>query len=388
MLSPNELFTFISSDDRGFYQTLKVQVDRYFQETGQSRYANQRMVCKIVFYFAAFFSLYVAILLGGFNGLVTLALAILCGWVNVLIAFNIGHDAAHDAISHHKKVNRLLGILSLNLIGGNAYIYGIVHNTPHFFPNVPGVDVTLDQTGMLLRLSPTMPLRPFHRYQHLYGPMLYLLYSIFLVFLKDFRIFRRPRIGNKLIKGHPIREYVVLILCKLMYGAYAIILPLYALDFPWWQVLAGFCCMHLGMGLLITLVLQPVHLSSDLTFEESDADGVIHKHWALYQMEATKDFAPESRLANFLLGGLNTHVIHHLFPRICHVHYLPLTRLLRETAAACGVPYHSQSFLKAILGHWKFLRLMGRQRKPGDVASEEGRHGEEWLLPAPELHNG
>jgi linoleoyl-CoA desaturase len=85
----------------------------------------------------------------------------------------------------------------------------------------------------------------------------------------------------------------------------------------------------------------------------------------VYQAEATKDFAPASRLANFLFGGLNTHLIHHLFPRVCHIHYPALTRFLREAAAESGVPYHNESFLAAIAAHWRFLRAMGRQARPG-----------------------
>jgi len=359
-----EHFAFVEGDDRGFYKALKVRVNQYFKETGQSPYANGRMVCKIAFFFAAFLGLYLAIIFGRFSGISKLGLAILFGWVSVLMVFNIGHDAAHDAISRDPKMNCLLGILSINLVGGNAYIYGLVHNAPHPFPNVSGVDVTLDQAGVLIRLSPTMPLRSFHRYQHIYGPLVYLFYSIFLIFLKDFRIFQRRRIGNITVEKHPPREYVVLIVSKLIYGAYAIVVPLYALQFPWWQVLAGFCCMQVGMGLLLTVVLQPVHLASDLSFEQGDANGNIHRNWAIYQTEATKDFSPASWFGSFFLGGLNTHVIHHLFPHVCHVHYRSLTRVLRQTASTYGVPYQTESFLSAVVAHWKFLKFMGRHPKP------------------------
>lgn len=363
-----EHFSFVEGNDRGFYKALKSRVNQYFEETGQGPYANCLMVCKIVLYFAAFLGLYLTIILGRFGGITSLALAILFGWVNVLIVFNIGHDAAHEAISRNHRVNYLLGLLSINLVGGNAYIYGIVHNSPHPFPNVSGADVTLDQTGALIRLSPTMPVRGFHRYQHMYGPILYLSYSIFLIFLKDFRIFQRRRIGNIIVEEHPPREYAVLIISKFIYAAYAIALPLYVLPFRKWQVLIGFCCMHLGMGLFLTVVLQPVHLASDLSFEQGDANGEIHKHWALYQTEATKDFSPDSWFGSLFLGGLNTHVIHHLFPRICHVHYRALTRILNQTAFTYGVPYQSDSFPRAVLAHWKFLRVMGR-RSNQDLAT-------------------
>jgi len=53
----------------------------------------------------------------------------------------------------------------------------------------------------------------------------------------------------------------------------------------------------------------------------------------------TADYATESPLVAWLAGGLNHHVVHHLCPFVCHTHYAPLTRIVRETAEEFGIPY-------------------------------------------------
>lgn len=342
-----------------FHAELQLRVDEYFRREHCTRYATAWMRAKIAIYFLLWLSTYAVLLLAHLGAAAALGLAVLFGVLSVLLVFNVGHDATHGALSAWRWLNRTLAILSVSGAGANAYLYALIHNTPHPFPNVTGVDVTLDQVDSVLRLSPNAPRRRYHRWQHLYAPAVYALYSLFLVFVKDFRIFRRQRVGNHRVAGHPLRERVLLILFKGVYVGYALVVPLYVLPFPWYGILAGFLATHLVMGLLLAAVLQPVHLAFELSFAEPDENGRINEDWATYQLRATKDFAPQSLLANCLLGGLNTHVIHHLFPAVCHVHYRALTRILAQTCAEFGVPYTSQTFARALRSHFDFLKMMG-----------------------------
>ena len=61
--------------------------------------------------------------------------------------------------------------------------------------------------------------------------------------------------------------------------------------------------------------------------------------WAAHQVETTVDFARGNRLLSWFIGGLNFQIEHHLFPRICHVHYPALAPLVEETCREFGVPY-------------------------------------------------
>jgi linoleoyl-CoA desaturase len=62
------------------------------------------------------------------------------------------------------------------------------------------------------------------------------------------------------------------------------------------------------------------------------------------------------------VGGLNHHVVHHLCPNICHVHYPALTAIVRETAAEFGVPYREhRTVWQAVVRHYHLLRELGRK---------------------------
>jgi linoleoyl-CoA desaturase len=88
--------------------------------------------------------------------------------------------------------------------------------------------------------------------------------------------------------------------------------------------------------------------------------GRVENAWAIHQIETTVDFARTNRLATWLLGGLNYQIEHHLFPRICHIHYPALSRLVEETCRDFGVRYHVHRTIGAgIASHFRWLREMG-----------------------------
>ena len=72
------------------------------------------------------------------------------------------------------------------------------------------------------------------------------------------------------------------------------------------------------------------------------------------------DFARRSRVVSWLLGGLNFQIEHHLFPRICHVNYPAISKLVEETCREFGVAYtEHRSFRAGVASHFRWLRRMG-----------------------------
>ncbi|MEO6759165.1 MAG: fatty acid desaturase, partial [Saprospiraceae bacterium] len=54
-------------------------------------------------------------------------------------------------------------------------------------------------------------------------------------------------------------------------------------------------------------------------------------------------------------------VEHHLFPRICHVHYPEIAPIVRQTAAEFGVEYlENRTFWQAFRSHVATLRRFGQ----------------------------
>lgn len=91
--------------------------------------------------------------------------------------------------------------------------------------------------------------------------------------------------------------------------------------------------------------------------------------WAIHQVETTVDFARRSRVAAWLLGGLNFQIKHHLLPRICHVNFPALSPIVEGTCREYGVKYNEHpSFRARLASHFRWLRQMGVAERPKSEA--------------------
>jgi linoleoyl-CoA desaturase len=119
--------------------------------------------------------------------------------------------------------------------------------------------------------------------------------------------------------------------------------------------------MHFVAGLILACVFQPAHVMPNTEFPlPDDSTGSMENNWAIHQLMTTANFAPESKLFSWYVGGLNFQVEHHLFPNICHVHHKAISKIVRKTASEYNLPYNEQpSFMKALWEHGKMLKKLG-----------------------------
>lgn len=344
----------------GFSKALSQRVDDYFQEKGISRHANPEMVGKTVLGFLLWIGTYLWLMTGRFSSLEVVGVYVVHGFAQLYMAFNIAHDANHGAYSRNKAVNRVLGCV-FDLVGVSSYMWRLLHNDSHHaFVNIRGADTTL-VSGNIFRFSPHDPPRPYHRYQHLYAPVLYSLSTLDWVLTKDYRWLFQSRFGNWKIEKHPIGELAVLFAGKVFYYTYTLVLPLIYLDVPWYSIVAGFVVMHFFLGFTIALIFQPNHFNESSTFPEADEDGSISNDYISHIFDTTVDYARGYPFTTWILGGLNLHVIHHMFPGICHVHYPALTRIVKSTAEEYGLCYReSRTVTGAFLAHLRWMKRLGR----------------------------
>jgi linoleoyl-CoA desaturase len=85
------------------------------------------------------------------------------------------------------------------------------------------------------------------------------------------------------------------------------------------------------------------------------------------------DYCPTSRVANALLGGFNCHAAHHLFPEVSHVHYVAISKIIKETAGELGLRYHELPYLAMIRSHFRFLKWMGAEPQPPSIEEDAAR---------------
>ncbi|MBL7846413.1 MAG: fatty acid desaturase [Cyclobacteriaceae bacterium] len=346
--------------DHGFYVTLRKRVQDYFKERKLSRYANARAVLKTVLFTGFFLAAYAIILLIPLALPWFLATWFFMGMFLILAAMSMVHDAAHQAYSRHPWVNQFL-LHFANLAGGDGYMYKYKHTLSHHpYTNIHGLDIDLEQSGMV-RVTPFTRSDQKHRYQDKYMRILYPFYILFWVLLRDFKYYRMERIGVTEAHHAPI-HWITLIFSKLFYVFYILVLPAWLLAVPFWQILAGFICMHVGSGIIAMFALLSNHVVEDSLFLTPGPDGRIPCSWGEHQLRTTDDYSPDSAVISYFFSGLNHHVAHHLFPWYCHVHYPAITRIVRATAAEFGLRYRYNSITGGLRSHFRLLRKLSHEK--------------------------
>ncbi len=348
-------------DISGFSVALRKRIDEYFIRTGKPKRGGLQITIKTILLFGIFISSYALLLSNLLNGWGIFFTGLIFGITHILIVFSVAHDAAHNALFNNNRLNKMLSY-SFNLVGASSYLWNITHNKIHHtYPNVGEYDPDIHQQSPLIRVSPSIKLKWYHRFQPYYATFLYMIYGPFLVFQKDYQDLRLiPKSDSKILamQRHTVKEYFIFFLSKMIYYSYTIVIPLLVIDVSWQQFLLGYVIIQVCMSLLLAAVLIPVHMVDESPFALVDDDSSIADNWTVHVFKNTTDYSRKSKVANYLFGGLNTHLVHHLFPGICHVHYIAMSDILKKTAEEFHLKYHELTMWQAIVSHYRLLRRM------------------------------
>lgn len=347
-----------------FFKTLKSRVDEYFSTNNLSRQGNSRMLFKTIILFAIYLVPYFFLVCGYVETFPMLLVTnIVMGLGMAFIGLSVMHDANHGSYSSNKKVNTWLGY-SLNFIGGHKANWQIQHNDLHHtFTNVHGHDEDIAPIG-LLRFSPHARHRSMHRFQVVYAWFLYGFMTFMWVTTKDFiqlnrykkqGLLKRKRLSYK-------KQLWTLLIAKILYYAYMLVIPILVTPFSWWQIAIAFFILHFVAGLTLALIFQPAHVVEATEFPLPDSTGNLENDWAVHQLYTTSNFARKNLVLSWFIGGLNHQVEHHLFPGICHVHYRQISEIVKKTAEEFNHPYlEKKTFTGAVISHAKTLVRLGRK---------------------------
>ena len=372
-------------NDNAFQLALRRRVDEHFRVAGRRQRDCPTMYAKSAILLAAFALSYGLLVFAAHAWWHGLLLAVALGLVSAAIGFNIEHDGSHDAYSDRPWINALAA-MTLELLGGSAYLWRWKHvRFHHTYVNVAGHDPDI-ALGLLARVSPHQRRRAYHRWQHLYLWGFYALLPIKWQLVGDFRALVTGRIGGHLVPRPRGGDLLIFVAGKAVFFAGAFGLPL--LLHPAWAVLSCYAVSALVAGIVLSVVFQMAHCVEEADFPvPAQPGGRIARGWAVHQVETTVDFARHSRAAAWLFGGLNFQIEHHLFPRICHVNYPAIARLVEETCQEFGIRYMAHRSLPAgLVSHFRWLRRMGwpprrgprEARRPQECGDETARPSERY----------
>jgi linoleoyl-CoA desaturase len=349
-----------SSIPHSFHAELKKRISDYFENVGKSTTGNTSLFVKAIILMSAFTLVYIHLVFFTPAALWAILECVLLGGIVSAIGFNVMHDGAHGSFSNNKWVN-YMAAFSLNILGGNSFMWNVKHNVIHHaYTNVDGVDDDIDIQPWM-RMSGTQKKYKMHKYQHLYFWVLYSLLYILWIFVLDYQKYFKSRVGDVPFKRMKLSDHLIFWASKLFNAFLFVALPIYMIGFADWVI--GFVVFTFVAGLVLSLVFQLAHTVEHTAFPiPNEETGKMEDEWAIHQIKTTANFATKNKLVSWLVGGLNFQIEHHLFPKISHVHYPAISKIIRQACQEYGITYIEYPRVHlAIASHVAFLRQMGRK---------------------------
>ncbi|WP_030729033.1 fatty acid desaturase family protein [Streptomyces sp. NRRL S-237] len=276
----------------------------------------------------------------------------------VLLAFAygqtglLGHDVGHAQVTRDRKAMTALGLVHGNLLLGFSYGWWMSHHTRHH--NHPNhLDHDPDILRRVVAFSPRQAegvsrLRALViRHQ---APLFFPLLNLEAVGLRVGSVIairrgivRHPRAESLLLALHAVL-YTTAVLCVLD--------PLRALVFV---------AVHQGLfGVYLGCVFAPNHKGMPVR------DGDTEPDWLSRQVLTSRNIR-SSRLHDFLFGGLNYQIEHHLFPTVPRPNLRRCRPLTMAHCAEMGLPYHEVSATRSyieVLAHLRQVTDQVRRNAP------------------------
>lgn len=348
-------------DSAKFFRVLNKRVNNYFKENNLRKTGNWKLHLKAIVMFSLFLTPYFLILTLDISQWWMLLLTVVMGAGMAGVGMNIMHDGNHGSYSTKKWVNKFMGG-TIYVLAGNVYNWQVQHNVLHHtYTNIHGHDEDLD-AGRIIRFSEHAEWRWFHKFQHYYSIFLYGLLTFNWALTTDFKQ-TKNYLKRKLSYGkmpNPVTQWSIIAITKLIYLTIWIVIPMLILSISWWKILIGFFVMHYTAGLILSIVFQLAHVVKGTQMPLPDKTGTMKNTWAIHQLFTTVNFATRNKIVNWFTGGLNHQVEHHIFPNISHIHYSKLSKIVKETAKECNLPYNEYKTTRAaIIAHFKHLKEMG-----------------------------
>ncbi|CAN0369678.1 unnamed protein product, partial [Discosporangium mesarthrocarpum] len=193
------------------------------------------------------------------------------------------------------------------------------HNLHHAFTNVVGVDEDIMVEPALWLWTPDSERdRSWRKYQHLYWP---------LPFSLTFLLWRIDSVRTAIAKKLKLEG-------SLLAVHYALLGSLVSLP-----VAVG----HIFLGGLLTATLVTVtHTAEEYVLDDTDS-------FVETQFKTTRDAACNDPLSEYLWGGMQYQLEHHLFPTMPRYKYSKLAPLVKKFAEDNGIEYR-------VTGQWKIIQ--------------------------------
>lgn len=244
----------------------------------------------------------------------------------------IAHEGCHNAIP------RVYGYI-YDLFLGSSEQWIHKHNKGHHLEVNKKDDPDVDLVP-LLRIREEQPIYFYYRWQHWYQYLLFLFAALPLRLNGVYYIFTKKGWRGWCKQGliylpalflfivYPVDRY------GFMYGAI------------FWLI------QNMIIGFLYGIIFSVSHVNEMSKFNEEE------RRFDIMQLNETADWSSGSPFWNYMTGGLNHQVIHHLYPQKSSYHY---PGMVNNVVAKYGERYHRYNNLSQIVcSNWKVMKNMSK----------------------------
>jgi linoleoyl-CoA desaturase len=349
-----------NNKDNSFFTGLKADVDNYFTQNKIKKTGDWRLFSKTFILWGSAIAIYLTIMLSGVDSYIKYLLCVTLGLVFAGIGFSVMHDANHGSYSTNSTLNDFIG-LSANGLGASAYFWKQKHNIIHHtYTNVDGIDDDIAKSP-IIRQCESQKWVPAHKIQHLYLTPIYALSTIFWIFNMDFKKYFSRKIYTTDAWALSTKNHIIFWATKIYYVTVFMILPM--ATFGFWAWLGGYLLLNAALGITLSFVFQLAHVVENTEFETIALDETKHIEtaWAQHQIRTTANFAMDNKFISWYVGGLNYQIEHHLFPKVSHIHYPAISKLVQAKCKEFNLPYnYNPTFFGAVASHFRVMKNLGK----------------------------
>jgi fatty acid desaturase len=261
----------------------------------------------------------------------------------------VGHDAGHRQIFRTRRANDLAGLVHANLLVGISFGWWVTkHDRHHSNPNHEDLDPDIDIPALAFTAGQARDkrglARVIARYQAFFFFPLLLLEAAQLHLASAKAIVRgrgRATVVEALLLVVHLAGYATLLLLVLS--------PLKA---------AAFVLVQQGLfGLYLGCSFAPNHKGMPTLTEAEELDFVRRQ-------VLTSRNVRGSRLVDFLLGGLNYQIEHHLFPNMPRPNLRHAQPLVRAFCSQHDLPYAEATMFGSYAEALRHLHSVGAPLRP------------------------
>jgi fatty acid desaturase len=274
--------------------------------------------------------------------------------VSTQVAF-VGHDAGHRQIFRSRRANDLVGLVHANLLSGVSFDWWVAkHNRHHSNPNHEDLDPDIGIAALAFTARQATDKRGLVRVVARYQAFLF-----FPLLLLEAAHLHLASI-KAILHGRGRANAIEALLLIVHVAGYATVLLL-VLSPP---RAAAFVLVQQGLfGLYLGCSFAPNHKGMPTLTEAEELD-------FLHRQVLTSRNVRGSRLVDFVLGGLNYQIEHHLFPNMPRPNLRHAQPLVRAFCQQHQIDYSEASLLGSYADALRHLHAVGAPLRPAPAAAD------------------